>query len=199
MREVWIDAYLTGDVEQLAYVESAHFFVKHGGLTKTKQQQLARLRTFSAEYVSRMSGMTYVDESRCIIEYGEWATISGICAMRNNGQVFERNAFTELWVIDDGRWQVAALCYRHQPHLVGANVGGPSGEQGCTGGMRPIQIPSFPMRPTLDTGAPPDRESQSADPSSLSALAAETVGTHANGFFSTGPPSTRKPSCMSSV
>ena len=154
MREVWIDAYLTGDVEQLAYVESAHFFVKHGGLTKTKQQQLARLRTFSAEYVSRMSGMTYVDESRCIIEYGEWATISGICAMRNNGQVFERNAFTELWVIDDGRWQVAALCYRHQPHLVGANVGGPSGEQGCTGGMRPIQIPLLPHATDIRIPAP---------------------------------------------
>ncbi|WP_226242540.1 hypothetical protein [Burkholderia metallica] len=65
-REVWIDAYLTGNVEQLAYVESAHFFVKHGDLTKTKQQQLARLRSFAAEHVSRMSGVTYVDESRCI-------------------------------------------------------------------------------------------------------------------------------------
>jgi hypothetical protein len=128
MREVWIDAYLTGDVEQLAYVESAHFFVKHGGLTKTKQQQLARLRRFAAEYVSRMSGMTYVDESRCITEYGEWATISGICAMRKHGQVFERNAFTELWIIDGGRWQVAALCYEHHPRSIGANVERVGGE-----------------------------------------------------------------------
>ncbi|MGU3779217.1 hypothetical protein [Burkholderia metallica] len=75
-REVWIDAYLTGNVEQLAYVESAHFFVKHGDLTKTKQQQLALLRSFATEHVSRMSGVTYVDESRCITEFGEWATIS---------------------------------------------------------------------------------------------------------------------------
>ncbi len=113
MREVWIDASLAGDVEQLAYLESSHFFVKHGDLTKTKQQQLARLRAFAAEYVARMSGVTYVDESRCITEHGEWATISGVSAMRKNGQIRERNAFTELWVINDGRWQVAALCYRH--------------------------------------------------------------------------------------
>ncbi|MCA8017547.1 hypothetical protein [Burkholderia metallica] len=127
-REVWIDAYLTGNVEQLAYVESVHFFVKHGDLTKTKQQQLARLRSFAAEHVSRMSGVTYVDESRCITEYREWATISGVGVMWKNGQIVQRNAFTELWLISDGRWQVAALCYEHHPHPVGANVESTRGE-----------------------------------------------------------------------
>ncbi|MBN3790256.1 DUF4440 domain-containing protein [Burkholderia sp. Ac-20353] len=113
MRDVWIDAYIHGDLELTNYVESPQFFVKHGGSMITKQQRLARMRAHAAEQASRMSGMRYEDETRHVSEQGEWATVSGIGAMRKNGMIRARYKFLELWLINDGRWQVAALCYEH--------------------------------------------------------------------------------------
>ncbi|RQS76868.1 DUF4440 domain-containing protein [Burkholderia sp. Bp8963] len=113
MRDVWIDAYIDGDIELMNYVESPQFFVKHGGAMTTKQQRVARMRAHAAEQALRMSGVRYEDETRHVSEQGEWATVSGIGVMRKSEMIRARYTFLELWVINDGRWQIAALCYEH--------------------------------------------------------------------------------------
>ncbi|TCW75090.1 nuclear transport factor 2 family protein [Burkholderia sp. SRS-46] len=114
MRDVWLDAWRNGDIDQLNFVESLHFFIKHGDAVRTKPQHLARMRAYAAEHAARQWGMTYEDEVRHVVERGEWATVSGINAMRRNGRLCARHEFMELWLICDARWQIAALCYEHK-------------------------------------------------------------------------------------
>ncbi|KJK22393.1 hypothetical protein UB46_21700 [Burkholderiaceae bacterium 16] len=111
MRDVWIDAYKYGDIDQLDFVQSAHFFVKRGEMILTKQQQLGHIRTRVAANAWRADELNAHDETKDVMEHAEWATISGTGSMRQNGRVLSRFRFLELWLVSDGRWQVAALCY----------------------------------------------------------------------------------------
>ncbi|WP_157378488.1 hypothetical protein [Burkholderia ubonensis] len=59
-------------------------------------------------------GMTYEDEIWLVVELDEWATVSGISAMRKHGRLCALHAFLELWLVCDARWQIAAFCFEHE-------------------------------------------------------------------------------------
>ncbi|WP_420996043.1 DUF4440 domain-containing protein [Cupriavidus sp. 30B13] len=109
MRDVWIDAYASGDIDQLDFVECDHFFVKRGEKMLSKRQQLGHIR-------SRVAAGTWDrphvrDESIDVTEHAAWATVSGVGSMMKNAKACSRFSFVELWLVSGGRWQVAALCY----------------------------------------------------------------------------------------
>ncbi|KVN41315.1 hypothetical protein WJ63_22920 [Burkholderia pyrrocinia] len=114
MRDVWLDACRNGDIDQLNFVESPHFFIKHGDAVRTKPQHLARMRAYAAEHAERHAGMAYEDEIRHVVERDEWAAVSGISAMRKNGRLVARQEFLELWLVCDARWRIAAFCFEHE-------------------------------------------------------------------------------------
>ncbi|WP_230461586.1 hypothetical protein [Burkholderia ubonensis] len=111
MRAVWIDAYLNGDVDQLAFVESPHFFVKRGTRILTKSQQLAHLQRHSPERTGRHFSWQAHGEMTEFAESRQWASIRGSGSMRCDGTIVSAINFVELWLVQDERWQIAALCY----------------------------------------------------------------------------------------
>ncbi|RQR27080.1 DUF4440 domain-containing protein [Burkholderia sp. Bp9143] len=111
MRDVWIDAYMSGDVDQLNFVESAHFFVKRGGRILTKLQQISSIERHLSEKTGFNLGLHVHTEITVIAEDRHWASISGTGSMRRDGRTLTRFDFLELWLVNDDRWQIAALCY----------------------------------------------------------------------------------------
>ncbi|RQR34786.1 MULTISPECIES: hypothetical protein [unclassified Burkholderia] len=111
MRDVWIDAYMNGDIDQLNFVESSHFFVKRRDRTVTKLQQISFIRQRLSENTWPDVGLRVHDEITEVERNRLWASISGTGSMRRGGRTLIRFDFLELWLINGGRWQIAALCY----------------------------------------------------------------------------------------
>ncbi|MCA8090566.1 hypothetical protein LGM65_06620 [Burkholderia anthina] len=111
MRNVWIDAYMNGDTDQLNFVESPHFFVKRGDRILTKQQQIFYIQRHLSGKAWVHFGLHVHNEITEITEQRQWASISGTGSMRRDGRTLVRFNFLELWLIHDDRWQIAALCY----------------------------------------------------------------------------------------
>jgi len=102
---------MCGDTNQLNFVESSHFFVKRRDRTMTKSQQIAYIRRHQSENTWCHFGLHVHNEITEISEDRGWASISGTGSMRRDGRVLVRFSFLELWLIQDDRWQIAALCY----------------------------------------------------------------------------------------
>ncbi|MBP0716337.1 hypothetical protein ABXK61_23935 [Burkholderia sola] len=111
MRDVWIDAYISGDIDQLNFVESAHFFVKRRDRILTKVQQIASIQRRLAEKTWPDCGPRIHQDITAIVEDHSWASISGTGSMASNGKDLTRFDYLELWVVNENRWQIAALCY----------------------------------------------------------------------------------------
>ncbi|WP_323121656.1 hypothetical protein [Burkholderia alba] len=106
---------MNGDTDQLNFVESTHFFVKRGDRILTKSQQIAYIQRHGAEKTWRNFGLDIHNEIKNVAESQRWATISGTGAMQRDNKTLSRFDFLELWLINSGRWQIAALCY--EDHL----------------------------------------------------------------------------------
>ncbi len=114
MREVWIDAYLHGDTEQLNFVQSPHFFVMRTAEILTKSQQIALITRRRTEQTGNFPGVSLRHDVTSIVEGPRWSTISGFGEMRCGNDTLSRFEFLELWLISDNRWQIASLCYGEQ-------------------------------------------------------------------------------------
>ncbi|MBY4873573.1 nuclear transport factor 2 family protein [Burkholderia sp. AU42008] len=114
MRDVWIDAYRHADVEQLDFIASPHFVVRHEAHIRTKAQFLARMRVVAAERAVDRSGIEYRDETMQIVTRGQWATITGIGSVWISQAIDSRFDFVEQWCVIDARWRIAALCHEHK-------------------------------------------------------------------------------------
>ncbi|MDP9582001.1 UNVERIFIED_ORG: hypothetical protein J2791_001283 [Burkholderia contaminans] len=123
MRRSWVNAYVDGDIGQLNLAESAHFFVKRGSKILTKAQQISQIqRRLSEETWGDFDFHTH-DEITEISENQHWASIKGKGSMRRDGKMRSRFDFLELWLVDDGRWQIAALCYDETGFDMGTTAG----------------------------------------------------------------------------
>ncbi|MGN8192190.1 hypothetical protein PPH94_015970 [Burkholderia cepacia] len=114
MRDVWIDAYVNGDIDQLNFVESPHFFVKRGNRILTRLQQISSIQRHLSEKTWRGFALHVRDEITEFQEGRLWASISGTGSMQRDGRILSRFDFLELWIISDDRWQIAALCYEEK-------------------------------------------------------------------------------------
>jgi hypothetical protein len=114
MREVWIDAYLHGDIDQLNFVQSPHFFVMHADKILTKIQQIAYITRHRAEHTWHYPGVSLHHDVTSLVEGPRWTTLSGSGEMRRGNCTLSRFQFIELWLISDNRWQIASLCYENQ-------------------------------------------------------------------------------------
>lgn len=128
MRDVWIDAYMNGDVDQLNFVESSHFFVKRGGRILTKSQQISYIQRHLLEQTWCNFGLYVHDEITKISEKQQWASFSGTGSMRRDGRILTTFDFLELWLIFDDRWQIAALCYDENDRESGITADQPNHE-----------------------------------------------------------------------
>ncbi|WP_423393105.1 hypothetical protein [Burkholderia sp. LMG 21824] len=111
MRDVWIDAYTNGDIDQLSFVESPHFFVKRGDIIITRHQQISHIKQHLSENTWRRFDLGFRDETIRITESKQWASISGTSSIRRDGMALIWFNFLEPWLACDDRWQIAALCY----------------------------------------------------------------------------------------
>jgi hypothetical protein len=109
MRDVWIQAYFSTDIEQLQYVEADCFFVKIGNKVQNKQQQLFTL-THKRDASSVHASMQMQDLEVTFREEKGWASVQGTGRTLHNEQVVNSFVFCELWFVEGDRWRVAALC-----------------------------------------------------------------------------------------
>jgi hypothetical protein len=114
MRDVWIDAYLHGDTDQLNFVQSPHFFVMYANKILTKSQQIAYITRHRSEHTWHYPGVSLRHNITSIVESPRWTAISGFGEMRRDDNALSRFEFLELWLIIDNRWQIASLCYEEQ-------------------------------------------------------------------------------------
>lgn len=64
IREVWINAYLNGETDWLAYLEAPSFFVKRNAELISKADQLAYLERSRAKFPNKRAGDVQ-GNSRC--------------------------------------------------------------------------------------------------------------------------------------
>ncbi|CAB3763082.1 hypothetical protein GQ57_22065 [Burkholderia sp. MSh2] len=125
MRDVWIDAYMNGDIDQLKFVESPHFFVKRGDRILTRLQQISAMQRHLSEKTWRGFSLQVRDEITAIEESPLWASISGTGSMQRGEGILTRFDFLELWLVNDDRWQIAALCYEEKEYQGGGTTDHP--------------------------------------------------------------------------
>jgi hypothetical protein len=109
MRAVWLNAYFEMDIEQLDYVEAGCFFVKDSRRVVSRQQQLLNIRRQKEN--GERPGTAMRDIQVETVETGTWATVQGTGQILDGNVVIRDIAFVELWIIENERWRVAALCY----------------------------------------------------------------------------------------
>lgn len=114
VRQAWIDAYFKGAVDWLAHVESPYFFVKRGEVVISKSEQLSIIKKNQKKMPPSDTIFNEKIESMC--EHSGWATISGSASIARNGELISEYMFFELWLILNGRWQIASLCYDDVAH-----------------------------------------------------------------------------------
>ncbi len=111
IREVWINAYLNGETDWLAYLETPSFFVKHNAELVSKASQISSIdRGFARFPGKRTTDVEFSETLKQWQEHKNWATVEGSARIKRNGEVVSQCEFFELWLIADDRWQIASLC-----------------------------------------------------------------------------------------
>jgi hypothetical protein len=114
VREVWINAYLNGEVDWLAYLEAPFFFVKSNAELISKADQIAYIERNRAKFPHR--NVEFRETVTGMQEHKNWASVSGSAWLKRNGKVVNRCEFFELWLIVEDRWQIASLCTEDTNH-----------------------------------------------------------------------------------
>ncbi|MHA7683670.1 hypothetical protein [Cupriavidus sp. PET2-C1] len=111
IREVWINAYLNGEVDWLSYLEAPTFFVKRGDKLIFKSEQISFIERSRAKFPTKKSkGVEFRESIIDMQERKGWATVYGSASFKRNGEIVSQCNFFELWLIIDERWQIASLC-----------------------------------------------------------------------------------------
>jgi hypothetical protein len=76
---------------------------------QTKQQQLLTLTRQKDAHTIHV-GMCMRDVEVSVREEVGWASIQGLGQTLHHARVVGSFVFCELWIVDGGRWRVAALC-----------------------------------------------------------------------------------------
>jgi hypothetical protein len=112
VRAVWIDSYRKGLLDWLSYLESPFFFVKRGDKIMSKREQLAVIdRSRLASLSGWASDLDFNESIEEIRDFSGWSTVFGSAMFSRNGEVVGEYRFFELWIMSEGRWQIASLCY----------------------------------------------------------------------------------------
>lgn len=121
IREVWINAYLNGETDWLAYLEVPSFFVKRNAELISKADQLAYLERSRAKFPNKRTGdVEFRETVTAMHEHKNWATVSGSAWVKRNGEIVSQCEFFELWLVAEGRWQIASLCIEDTDRAEGA-------------------------------------------------------------------------------
>lgn len=111
IRAVWINAYLNGEVDWLAYLEAPSFFIQRNAERVSKADQIAYIERSRTKFPNRRAGNVEFKEAvTAMQEHKNWATVAGSAWFKRNDQIVSQCEFFELWLIVEGRWQVASLC-----------------------------------------------------------------------------------------
>lgn len=111
IREVWIDAYLNGEVDWLSYLESPSFFIKRGEELISKSEQISYIKRSRSKFpTKKQEGVEFRESIIEIREHNGWSTIFGSASFKRNGEIVSQCNFFELWLIIEERWQIASLC-----------------------------------------------------------------------------------------
>ncbi|RDJ97607.1 hypothetical protein [Paraburkholderia lacunae] len=111
IREVWINAYLNGEVDWLSYLEAPSFFVKKNAELISKADQIAYVERSRTKFPNkRARDVEFRETVKEMQEHKNWATVSGSASFRRNGEIVSQCEFFELWLIVEDRWQIASLC-----------------------------------------------------------------------------------------
>lgn len=111
IREIWINAYLNGEVDWLAYLEAPCFFVKENSGLTFKANQIANVSRSRARFKNKMEvDFEFKEAVEQLHEYREWATVLGSACFKRGGKIVNECRFFELWILVNDRWQIASLC-----------------------------------------------------------------------------------------
>ncbi|WP_137079890.1 hypothetical protein [Halomonas caseinilytica] len=116
VRQAWIEACANGQADWLDYIESPSFFIKKGGDVITKKDQLwsvERSRKKHSLTDKKQFSFSHLEEE--IHERDGWAVIKGFGCVKINNKEVNSYGFLELWVVLDGRWKIASICYNQHP------------------------------------------------------------------------------------
>jgi hypothetical protein len=116
VRAVWIDSYRKGLLDWLSYLESPFFFVRRGDKVMSRREQLAVMeRSRSASLFGLAGDLDFNESIEEIRDFSGWSTVFGSATFSRKGEVVGKYRFFELWLISEGRWQIASLCYDDIP------------------------------------------------------------------------------------
>lgn len=111
IREVWINAYLNGEVDWLSYLEAPTFFVKRGDKLISKSEQISFIERSREKYPTKKhKEVEFIESTIDIKEHKGWATVFGSALFKRNGEIISQSNFFELWLVIEERWQIASLC-----------------------------------------------------------------------------------------
>lgn len=116
VREVWIDAYFSGDLEWLSYLEAPTFIVIEGDIVTSKKEQLQFLEVSKRKFPRGRSG---VNLAHTVVEHREmsgWASVAGHFTLTRDGVVHRTGSFFEIWAIVDRRWNIYSLYLKDSVH-----------------------------------------------------------------------------------
>jgi ketosteroid isomerase-like protein len=115
IRRDWYNAFFRGDTATMNRIETDNFVVVSDRGSRNKRQQLAGIQKKVQEDKWMPKGVTLVDENLNMRLHGDTAVLSGLGWNKQPGQGNKhpksKNAFTEVWIKRDGRWQVMHLHY----------------------------------------------------------------------------------------
>lgn len=111
IREVWINAYLNGEVDWLDYLEIPLFFVIRNGRHISKSEEIEFIERSRRKFPNRRTNnVEYAEVIDEMQERKYWATVTGSAKIKKNDVIASQFDFFELWLVVDNRWQVAKLC-----------------------------------------------------------------------------------------
>lgn len=125
IRDVWINAYLNGEVDWLTYLEAPSFFVTRNGGIISRSEQIAYIERSRRKFPNKRAGNVEFGETVAEMqEHKSWATVSGSAWIKRNGEIVSQCEFFELWLIVESRWQIATLCIEDTDRAQGTNEDG---------------------------------------------------------------------------
>ncbi|AZE50118.1 hypothetical protein C4K04_4459 [Pseudomonas chlororaphis] len=111
IREVWINAYLNGEVDWLSYLEASTFFIKRNSELISKAEQIAYIERSRTKFPNKKAGAAKLRETvKEMQEHKNWTTVSGLACFERDGEIVNQCEFFELWLLVENRWQIASLC-----------------------------------------------------------------------------------------
>jgi len=117
IREVWINAYLHGEVDWLDYIEIPLFFVIRNGRSISKSEEIEFIERSRRKFPNRRAdNVEYAEVVDQMQERKYWGTVSGSAKIKKNGAIASQFYFFELWLVVDNRWQIAKLCIEDIDH-----------------------------------------------------------------------------------